>query len=253
MQKNLIVSLILVLVACSISYAIPLSNPLNLHNLSANATHPTGLKSAPVVSGGTDQICIFCHTPHSSVPDTPLWSRPAPNTMGSFPLYGPALAIKTDPARTGYNTANLEYPSGASRMCLSCHDGATAIGILIGNDTIAMPAGSDFITKTSAIIDLSKAHPISFNYNADVIANVLNPSKPGAYKLPDNPAIDTPLDGSGQMQCTTCHDPHEDTRAETTEALPFWRNTVVVGSTLYDDVCNSCHLGSTPVNPPHLP
>jgi hypothetical protein len=38
------------------------------------------------------------------------------------------------------------------------------------------------------------------------------------------------------MQCTTCHDPHDDTRAAID--IPFWRQTT--GSP-YDDVCGACH------------
>jgi len=251
MKRHLFFSLILVPLVFSASYAaVPISDKQNPHNLSNKATH-SGPKALAPEFGGTDEICIFCHTPHSAAADTPLWSRPDPATMGSFPLYAQPLAIKADPARTGYIATNPQYPSGASRMCLSCHDGATAIGILLGNETIAMPSGSEFITKTVAIIDLSKSHPISFNYNNDVLVNVINPSKPGAYRLPPvADGIDTPLDSAGQMQCTTCHDPHQDTRASSGENLPFWRHTVLVGTTLYDDVCNSCHTAATAGAPP---
>ncbi len=242
LQFILALSLSLVMLTSSLSFAArKLSEALNPHNLSSSASH-TGPHSDT-----EDQICVFCHTPHSAAPDTPLWNRPDPNTMGSFPLYNSALLIKGDTARTGY-IADANYPSGASRMCLSCHDGATAIGILLGSDTISMPGGSEFITKTSAVIQLDKAHPISFNYNNDVIVNVLNAS----YQLPADPSIDTPLDNNGQMQCTTCHDPHLDTRADASyDNLPFWRHLGAAAS--YDDVCQSCHVGATPATAPHLP
>jgi len=253
MKRNLIIILILTLTSFSVSYAVPIDDPANPHNMSNLATH-SGPKAAATASGGTDEICIFCHTPHSAAPQTPLWSRPDPDTMGSFPVYAQPLGIMNDTALTGYDASNPEYPSGASRMCLSCHDGATSIGVLLGNESIIMESGSDTITTPSAIIDLATSHPISFNYNNGVIAAVLNPVD---YQLPpDGDGIDTPLDGSGQMQCTTCHDPHEDTRGSTgIENLPFWCSTVIVGTTLYDDVCNSCHIGAggTPVTPPHTP
>ncbi len=112
-----------------------------------------------------------------------------------------------------------------------------------------MEGGSETITNVSAVIDLATSHPISFNYNNDVLANVLNPAKPGAYQLPDG-SIDTPLDGSGQMQCTTCHDPHEDTRG--VYGLPFWRHRGTVTDSYYDDVCNACHTAPTIASPPPI-
>jgi cytochrome c5 len=253
MTRNLFVSLFFALALFSVSYALPIADPNNPHNMSNNPLNP-GVKAAPTAAGGTDQICIFCHTPHSAAAKSPLWSRPDPDGMGSFPVYATTLGINQDAgaiALSGYDAGNPEYPSGASRMCLSCHDGATSIGVLLNDPPIVMEGGSETITNPSAIINLSTSHPISFNYNQDVV-NYIGPAN---YRLPpDADGIDTPLDGYGQMQCTTCHDPHEDTRGSTgAEALPFWRNTVIVGTSLYEDVCDSCHIDATPATPPHIP
>ena len=266
MTRNLIIILLLILSVPSASAAIPLGglDKTNPHNMSSGADSlPGSVKAATPALGGTDQICIFCHTPHSAAPKSTLWSRPnpkGPSGDGTFPLYGDvSLAIKIDDTKTGYSTSNPEgYPNGASRMCLSCHDGTTSIGVLLDR-TIVMEAGSETVTNNNilgGIVDLSSSHPISFNYNADVVTTVLNPSKPDSYRLPDG-SVDTPLDGSGRMQCTTCHDPHEDTRGDANYGnLPFWRHQGGVAS--YDDVCESCHwntvLGTpVPVTPPHVP
>ncbi len=243
----------------AVSFAVPLTDTSNPHNMSSSATHSSP-KAQPVAGGGTDQICVFCHTPHSATPASTLWSRPDPSTA-SFPLYANDLVIKGQlgaPAgaqnRSQYkDDGSVAYPNGASRMCLSCHDGVTAIGILQDNTSIAMVGGQNLVTG-QAVIDLSSSHPISFVYDNAVLADIVS-VRGATYQLPSlADDIDTPLDGNDRMQCTTCHDPHEDTRAETApENLPFWRNTVIVGTTLYDDVCNSCHVGATPGTPPHLP
>ena len=238
MKLNFIITLVLVLALSAAAYALPIADPDNPHNMSNQASHG-GPKAAATLAGGTDRICVFCHTPHSAAPKSPLWGRPDPDLMGTFPLYADAtLAIKTDTAKTGY-VAGADYPSGASRMCLSCHDGATSIGVLLVGTPITMEGGSETITKVSAVIDLSTSHPISFNYNNDVVTTVLNSTD---YQLPLG-LIEVPLDGSGQMQCTTCHDPHEDTRGDAAYGnLPFWRHQGNLTS--YDDVCNDCHIAA---------
>lgn len=235
----------LILVFTSFSYAgIQVSDSRNPHNLAYNSAHIPGSyppKSAAIADGGTDQICIFCHTPHSAAAKSTLWNRPDPDgPVGGFPLYAQALLIKNDPATTGYNTA-MQYPNGASRMCLSCHDGVTAIGILLGNQTIAMGAGDTKITNPSAVINLATSHPISFVYNDKVVGPILSSA---AYQQPPS-NVDTPLDGLDRMQCTTCHDPHVNTRGDATILLPFWRHDGGDSATSYSEVCASCHQAPT--------
>ena len=217
-------------------------NPHNLSNLSNNT-----IKAQPVATGGSDQICIFCHTPHSATADSPLWSRPDP-ALGSFPLYNSPLVIAGtlggDPTgqvtRSQYDNADpAAYPNGASRLCLSCHDGVTAIGLLRDNTTINMLGGStlnDF--SSQAVIDLSTSHPISFVYDSNVLGDLTAYYGASTYSLPS--ASYTPLDGQTRMQCTTCHDPHNDTFSA--NSLPFWRKDTGNSTNDYEDVCNSCHL-----------
>lgn len=246
-----ITPLFLAILACmsaAVSFAIPLSDLDNKHNLS-NQSNNT-FRAQPLVNDGTDQICIFCHTPHSATPDSPLWSRPDPATS-TFPIYGNPLVIAgslgTNPSgqtsRSQYNTADV-YPNGASRMCLSCHDGVTAIGLLNDSTTINM-LGPTTLSGYNSAINLEASHPISFVYVSGVVTDLETYYGADSYTLPSTAdAIDTPLDGQSRMQCTTCHDPHEDTRAGAPGGLPFWRENTGNDAIDYDAVCDACHGAS---------
>lgn len=248
------------LLATGVSLAVPISNPDNRHNLASTSNNI--IEAAAPASGGTDQVCIFCHTPHSATPESTLWSRPDPNLSGTFPLYNSPLVIKEDfpgsplgsKDRSQYkDDGSVIYPNGASRLCLSCHDGATAIGILSDGTSIAMAGGVDFISGT-AVIDLSTSHPISFVYDGAVLADINATTKAGTYQLPPPYSIsgvDLPLDGNNRMQCTTCHDPHDD--ASLTGLPAFWRHTSLQNGGLfadaYEETCGQCHIGGTPAGP----
>lgn len=76
------------------------------------------------VTAGTDEICVFCHTPHAA------------DTTAPVPLWNKRLA--TGSTYTTYATLNSSTINGQilsvgsiSLACLSCHDGAQAMDNII--------------------------------------------------------------------------------------------------------------------------
>lgn len=225
----------------------------NKHNLSSLHSRTAGYKAAPQDPRGR-QICIFCHTPHNASPQSSLWNRSdSTATFGHFT--SPTLVI----SRT--SAANYGEPTGSSRLCLSCHDGVTAGGIPLGNvltgsGDIPM-SGSDKISG-DALFTASKIrtghHPVSFVYDATVLGAIQSdPFKSGqSYKLPQ---VTSPvkLDKLSRMQCTACHDPHQNQSTEevypstSRKIAPFW--VYGAGGNATDDhdfVCKECHDFTTP-------
>lgn len=210
------------------------SNPHNLSSLSGNT------KKALTET----QICIFCHTPHGAQPQTTLWSRLNP-TPGLPTFAEPASVqdpsavlgindpgIVSVPSGTyyGVNDATHEYPNGASKLCLSCHDGVTAMGILATGDELDMT--NDFAIG----INLAVSHPISFVYNSTVQTYLNTLGKTDVYKWPTTAY----LDGASRVQCTICHQPHQDTKTAG-YVLPFWRGAGTDDVAEYNAICNACH------------
>ncbi|WP_432823552.1 hypothetical protein [Trichloromonas sp.] len=237
MKKRVGVALLAGLLALWVPLAQgrPVSDSLNPHNLSFGATH--GRTKADVGSEfGSKEICIFCHTPHSSSAQGPLWNRLDPANMGSFPLYNSASLKIKDIPQAQYNTT--DYPNGASKLCLSCHDGVTGIGTLLDRaitmNNASMPLGFE--------IDLTQTHPVSFVYDNAVLTAIQGAGKPG-YTLP---SLSIELrDSQSRIQCTTCHDPHDDRDEYAGDGVPpFWRYISATAADSYNDVCNTCHPGS---------
>ncbi|MDH3673058.1 MAG: cytochrome c3 family protein [Gammaproteobacteria bacterium] len=154
------------------------------HNLTA--TGPGPIKEP----GVTGELCIFCHAPHNVNPKRGRWNRELPGSV--YTLY-----------QSSTLEAILAQPTGASRLCLSCHDGTLALGNLrsparTGPTTVGRLTGRGVLGT-----DLSDDHPVSFIYDSTLALTRGELADPSA--LP--PAIR--LDGSGQLQCTACHDPHD--------------------------------------------
>lgn len=235
-MKYLITVLLFLLVLIGSDSYARLTDPGNRHNLSANQT------SVTIQANTETRICVFCHTPHGGTPQSQLWNRKDPTT--TFPLYAGAVTIKSVPDAQYDNTDPTAYPNGATRMCLSCHDGISAIGEVInGLPQFAAQVAMNFDTLqaagSSAAVDLALSHPVSFVYTPSVVSQINTIEAATNYK---SPAV-VPLDGQSRMQCTTCHDPHEDTSAGGGYSLPFWRNYTGDDVADYDSTCNDCHVG----------
>ena len=94
------------------------------------------------------QVCIFCHTPHNPSISTPLWNKAlvnAPN-VNSYQLYTSSPSLTQHVKTTSKITAKSE-----SLLCLSCHDGKTAINAMHSmNDS----QGSDGTYQGEYMLDL---------------------------------------------------------------------------------------------------
>jgi predicted CXXCH cytochrome family protein len=176
------------------------------HNLTASG--PGAVRTT--TPAGT---CVFCHTPHSANATRALWNRALPGV--TYQLYASSTT-----------KATLNQPTGSSRLCLSCHDGILAL------ETLKVPPKGAALTSLGPLTgssvlgtNLSDNHPISFVYDSALASRRGNLADP--LSLPAT----VRLDESRQLQCTTCHDPHESRRAK------FLR--VDNGNGL---LCTSCHL-----------
>jgi predicted CXXCH cytochrome family protein len=156
------------------------------HNFSASSP---GVVKTP----GESEICVFCHTPHGVKGQAPLW-----NHLTSGAVYIP-YSSTTQKATVG-------QPTGASKLCLSCHDGTVAVGMLAKQSLRgAKLSGLQTMPLGAARLgtDLSDDHPISFRYDsALVMAN-------GQLKDPGTLVGAVKLDKDHQVQCTSCHSAHE--------------------------------------------
>ena len=157
-------------------------------------------------------VCIFCHTPHgASASEGPLW-----NHQMSAATYTP------------YSSATLKavvgQPNGSSRLCLSCHDGTIALGSVrsrgggIAMNTATLTGANNLGT------DLSADHPISFTYDAALVA------ADGNLRDPATLPPEIVLDENSQLQCTACHDPHNNQ----------YGNFLVMDNTA-SALCLTCH------------
>ena len=96
-----------------------------VHNLGSTgtaATSPNG--GAPNRFDGTEEICVFCHTPHGG--DTsaavPLWNRVLRSPQ-SYQTYDQLGSTTFDAAMAPVGSVTI--------ACLSCHDGTQAIDTVI--------------------------------------------------------------------------------------------------------------------------
>jgi predicted CXXCH cytochrome family protein len=150
---------------------------------------------------GSDEICIFCHTPHN-----------ADTTIALAPLWNHEITTAT---YTTYDSATLDadvgQPGGISILCLSCHDGTVAV------DSFGGKTGTRIIPEDSRVYigkDLSDDHPISFIFDDGLAAldsGLHYPSSTtvtiGSDKTKTGTISDVLL-FNDKLECASCHDVH---------------------------------------------
>lgn len=161
----------------------------------------------PIRALSENDPCIFCHVSHFASGGK-LSNRP--DSKATYTPYASSTM-----------QATVAAPTGASKICLSCHDGTIAVGKTYTRD-IAMTSN---LVQGSANLgtDLRRTHPVSFVPRTGGTTH--NPAAGDAVKL----------DAAGQLQCTSCHDPHRQ-----------WDGDPVQGKFLVKSnrnslICLTCH------------
>jgi hypothetical protein len=175
------------------------------HNLSASGGRGRTSGRPGVVYPGEQQVCVFCHVPHNAISGTPLWSHAlSPEGTGYLP-YNQSSTLNASPLPG--------RPTGASRLCLSCHDGTIAMAKYTTSPiSDAQTIPTDFIPGETAEVNatvnpnlstnLRDDHPVSFLYT-QVLAQKSHLAQPST--LPG----EIRLEGGISLECTACHDPHD--------------------------------------------
>lgn len=220
----------------------------------------------------TDEVCVFCHTPHGSdtAAPVPLWNK----------VLTPGAAYVQYSTLQTPSFDSTEAPVGSvSLACLSCHDGTQAMDVVIngpgsgnynplGGEIDGTAIGVMTGTPIPALgLDLTDDHPISMQYGGGgPLATDLDGTFAGTlgdldFVAPEkdtvnaNPIwwVDSPVGTAGTrektdmilyarndlgtvqpfVECGSCHDPHNDTSAGTS----FLR---IDNSA--SQICTTCHV-----------
>ena len=161
----------------------------------------------------TGEMCIVCHTTHN------------PAQAAAGPLWNHELTTQTF---VMYSSGTLDADtsggiSGDSKLCLSCHDGVSAMDNFGGTTTGTALMGA---VPGNLGTNLSDSHPVSIDYTA--AGGGLNAT---TTVTPLGGTVQSDLLGGGvTVECSSCHDPHDNTNA------PF-----LIMANTNSQLCTSCH------------
>ncbi len=150
---------------------------------------PHNLNNFPGVSIPGNRVCLPCHTPHNALlsgDENVLWNHA--ETQETFVMY----------------KSTAGQPEGSSKLCLSCHDGVTAVDNYGGN------GGTGAVITGDAALgsDLSNDHPIGIEYPTASPAEYNDPATfdPGAANGPGVQLVT--ISSVDRVECASCHNVH---------------------------------------------
>jgi predicted CXXCH cytochrome family protein len=209
------------------------------HDLSVGSANMVG--GGSTIAGGSNQICIYCHTPHNAVPAIPLWNRTAASNTGYSFYSSPSMKLHQG-AKSAFESTST------SLQCMSCHNGVDGLGAGIvnkGGEPAAALTGhngtsninGDVIAAGNAKLgkDLSNDHPVNIQM-INGTAGLNSTSASNQIKGSGATALTTALPlfkgsaGDNYIECGSCHSVHDNSHSK------FLR-TSNKGSVL----CLACH------------
>lgn len=230
----------------------------------------------PGAQSTNGRICIYCHHPHhamtaaeTGVGYSPLWNRTVPAT--AFTPYDNGMMMNDD---AGYAEASAPGNSssarnwmngtpligGVSMLCMSCHDGNTAMNAYSGlrNGAALDIPGSNSFQDTAGIttaiagganlaggngagggeVDMSNHHPIGMVWADVVAADAEIATSDTEFLDASGVSIGVNIAGllyDGKMECVTCHDVHNTQNEVGAERFLWVSNN-------NSAFCLTCHL-----------
>ncbi len=158
--------------------------------------------------------CNGCHTPHNAetLPGVPLWN--GSETTSTFTMY----------SSDTFQGIIDGQPSGDSKLCLSCHDGANPDFLWINPEHVF---GGD---------KLANSHPISFVYDSALAALDGALKDPSEASTLGGTVLEDLLDPDSKVQCSSCHDVH------TSGVGQSLLRGYDYGSQHGPELCRMCHI-----------
>lgn len=203
-----------------------------------NSKHDLSYGSTATIKTTTTtytEVCVFCHTPHSTSSTSLLWNRTA--SSATYSVYSSSTMEQTVP-----------QPGAVSKNCLSCHDGTIGLASVVNNPgsgagTAPAFGGTgkiDTASYTGLGTNLTNDHPVGFVYNTsrstdgDLRTETVTGSKVTVEAT--SPTRKLTLYGTAAanatLECGSCHDPHG-----VTGVSSFMRV-----SNSNSELCLTCHI-----------
>ena len=194
----------------------------------ALGSHDMGPYGQGPIKGGALPPCQYCHAPHSGISGVrPLWGQKL-STQQNYTLYSSSTLV---------NTVQEPLLGSGANLCLSCHDGTVAPGQTVPYGTIKMTGSMNSADLFGN--NLSTTHPFNFKLP-------LSPNTPNVYSSVLNGSTANPKVKmvKGNVQCTTCHEPH-------VEAIDQVAKNFLVIDNTGSAICMACHQALPAQTDPH--
>jgi len=245
----LIAAAVLAIGAYGISYANGKGNGISdngdPHNFVDNIKKNVLVANSEVWNG-RKEICRVCHVPHDHARATKrwqnglLWNHAVDDTT-TFTMYD----------HTWSNTitgTQSTQPDGTAKLCLGCHDGVVAIDTFdsyTGGAANIMNYSAGYKVPGYTDTDwnnLRGTHPLSIEFPAGERGDGINFKDPETETWDNGATVASTLD-NGKVQCSTCHDVHDQAAVIGTHLLRDYNSTAAMGNADFNasKLCLTCH------------